>query len=157
MVSKRSNIVISVFCMGLSICFSACDSHKPSLPDLQPGVIAQLDTNQYTNIQWKDTLLDFGTVHEGDSVRLGFSFMNTGQKPLFINEVRPTCGCTIADYPLKPLPPGASGTIKVVFGTDWHPGSQRKIILVRANTRVRTMHKLVFAGEVVPKPKPTKS
>lgn len=113
-------------------------------------MIAQLDTNQYTHIRWKDTLINFGTVKEGDTVRLQFSFVNTGSKLLFINEVRPSCGCTITDYPEKPVSPGETGSVTAVFTTYRHPGLQQKSILVKANTKGKVHHKLIFYGEVLP-------
>lgn len=140
-------------CMVLGVLSIVACQPKPA--GVKPSMIAQLDTNQYTRIQWKDTLLHFGTVREGDTVRLQYSFVNTGDKLLFINEVRPGCGCTIADYSQEPVMPGKSGFINVVFTTDWHPGSQQKIIMVKANTKGKVYHKLIFFGEVIAKPKHT--
>ena len=135
------------------ILFSSCKSEPLSQAGgVKQSTIAQMDTNQYTSIKWKDTLVNFGTVKEGDTVRLSFSFTNTGDKLLFINDVRPSCGCTIADYPEKPVSPGQSGTINAVFKTDWHPGSTEKLILVRANTKGKVNHKLFVSGTVIPKP-----
>ncbi len=138
------------------ITFSSCHT-RPAVPGVKASMIAQLDTNQYTQIQWKDTLINFGTVTEGDTVRMGFGFANTGNKLLFINEVKPGCGCTIASYPQEPLLPGRSGTIEALFTTDWHPGAQQKIIMVKANTKGKIFHKLIFFGDVLPKPKPKKA
>lgn len=130
--------------------FSSCQSEPSSqTAGVKPSMIAQLDTNQYTSIRWKDTLINFGTVKEGDTVRLQFSFVNTGNKLLFINDVRPSCGCTIADYPEKPVSPGQTGSITAVFTTAWHPGTQQKSILVKANTKGKVNHKLLFTGEVL--------
>ena len=138
-VSIQRNIIWCVcafFSMVILLTFSSCRT-KPKVPGVKASMIAQLDTNQYTHIQWKDTLINFGTVTEGDTVRLGFGFTNTGNKLLFINEVKPGCGCTIASYPTEPLSPDKSGTIEALFTTDWHPGSQQKIIMVKANTKGR--------------------
>ena len=142
-----------VICAGAVILFYSCNSEPSSQSaGVKPAMIAQLDTNQYTTIRWKDTLLNFGSVKEGDTVRLTYSFVNTGSKLLFINDVRPSCGCTIADYPNKPVSPEDTGSITVVFTTDWHPGHQEKSMVVKANTKGRVFHKLVFSGEVTAKP-----
>ena len=141
-----------IFCLGWAMILPSCTTDPSSQrAGIKASIIAQLDTNQYTHIEWKDTLLNFGKVNEGDTVRLQFSFKNTGNKPLFLNDVRPSCGCTIADYPDKPVPVGESGSIKVVFTTKWHPGMQQKSVLVKANTKSRVNHKLIFSGEVIAK------
>ena len=135
-----------LFFVGYNMVLFSCKSEPSSkAAGIKPSIIAQLDTNQYTTIRWKDTLINFGTVNEGDTVRLQFSFVNTGNKLLFINDVRPSCGCTIADYPEKPISPGETGSITAVFTTGWHPGSQQKSILVKANTKGRINHKLIFS------------
>ena len=98
-----------------------------------------------------DTAIHFATVKEGDTVQLKFAFTNTGNRLLFINDVRPSCGCTVANYPERPVVPGDTGSITIRFGTGWHPGSQRKTVLVKANTKERVHHQLIFFGEVLPK------
>lgn len=135
----------------------SCGNRQPKLGTVTEATVAMLDTTKHTTMGWKDTVVQFGTVKEGDSVRMEFGFTNTGQQLLFITEVKPSCGCTIADYPKEPVKPGGSGVIKAVFATEWHPGLHRKMIFVRANTKPHTGHKLIFTGEVVAKPKQTKS
>jgi hypothetical protein len=92
-------------------------------------------------------------VNEGEKLTADFVFTNTGNKPLFLFDVHPSCGCTVPDYTHEPVAPGASSTIRVQFNTDWHPGSQRKMILVRSNTRPKTSSKLILAAEVIKRPK----
>ena len=128
----------------------SCKNKTQEVQSVKSSIIAQLDTNQYTMIKWKDTLLNFGTVKEGDTVRLRFTFLNAGNKLLFINQVRPSCGCTIVDFPEAPIKPGTDGNIVAIFSTKWHPGIQKKSILVKANTKDKVNHKLIFSGRVLP-------
>jgi hypothetical protein len=147
----------SLHCMigvGMIIMANACQPEPSASNSVKQGTIAQLDTAQYTTIAWKDTLVNFETAKEGDTVRMDFWFTNTGTKLLFISDVRSSCGCTIADYPKEPVAPGKDGAVKAVFSTERHPGEHRKLVLVRANTKGRTSHKLIFTGLVIPKPKP---
>jgi len=67
------------------------------------------DSARYTSIQWLDSTKDFGTIPEGQKVEVAFRFRNTGSTPLVITQVRPSCGCTIADQPKEPIAPGAEG------------------------------------------------
>ena len=135
----------------------SCARQQPKLQSITDATVAMLDTTRHTTIAWRDSLVSFGTVKEGDTVRMQFAFTNTGRQLLFIMEVKPSCGCTIADYPKQPIRAGESGKIKAEFATDWHPGKHRKLIIVRMNTKPQTSHKLIFIGEVLPKPKQTKT
>jgi hypothetical protein len=134
----------------------SCERKKPKLESVTEATIAMLDSTKHTTMAWKDTVIQFGTVREGDTVRMEFAFTNTGKQLLFITEVKPSCGCTIADYPSEAVLPGRTAAIKAMFATDWHPGLHRKMIFVRANTSPATGHKLIFTGEVLPKPKQIK-
>lgn len=130
----------------------SCKNKNTETLSVKKSIIAQLDTNQYTMIKWKDTLVNFGSVKEGDTVRLRFSFVNTGNKFLFINQVRPSCGCTIVDYPEQPIKPGREGSILALFTTNWNPGIQKKSIQVKANTKGNVYHTVIFTGIVLPNP-----
>jgi len=133
------------------ILVAACGRKQPKLESVTAATVAMLDTSRHTTIAWTDSIVDFGTVSEGDTVRMQFRFHNAGRQLLFITEVKPGCGCTIADYPKEPVSVGSSGIIKAEFATEWHPGKHRKLIIVRANTKPQTTHKLIFTGEVYQK------
>ncbi|MFM7387041.1 MAG: DUF1573 domain-containing protein, partial [Bacteroidota bacterium] len=45
------------------------------------------------------------------TVPASFVVKNTGDAPLVISEVRPSCSCTVADKPSEPIAPGKSTTI----------------------------------------------
>ena len=44
-----------------------------------------------------------------------FRFTNTGQTPLLLRDVRPSCGCTGAEWEKRPVAPGETGEIKITF------------------------------------------
>jgi len=115
---------------------------------IKPGVIAQLDTANYTKITWEDTVSNFGIIREGDSVILKFRFKNTGNKLLFLTDVQPFCGCTAVDYPRNAIQPGMGGAITATFNSMNRRGFIHKTIGVTANTVNRINHLLSFSGEV---------
>ncbi len=69
--------------------------------------------------------------------------------PLIISSVRPTCGCTIADYPKEPILPGKSGKIAVTYNAA-AGGAFTKAIVVTSNATEGNTS-LIIKGEVVPK------
>lgn len=54
---------------------------------------------------------DAGLVVKGEVVKASFLVKNTGDAPLVISEVRPSCSCTVAEKPSEPIAPGATTTI----------------------------------------------
>lgn len=49
---------------------------------------------------------DFGTFSENNPVqKCTFTFTNTGDKPLVINQATASCGCTVANYTKTPIKP----------------------------------------------------
>lgn len=90
---------------------------------------------QITSIQWVDSVRNLGKIMEGQKVAVSFRFRNSGNKPLIIESVQPSCGCTVADYPKEPIAPGAEGEISGTFNSEGREGLQHKELTVRANTQ----------------------
>jgi hypothetical protein len=94
---------------------------------------------------------DFGNVIEDSENRTTFIVKNTGKKPLVIESVSASCGCTTPTKPEKPIAPGKSDKIEVVF----HPkvgqlNEQTKTVTVTANTEP-SMSVLTITAFVNPK------
>jgi hypothetical protein len=138
---------------GVVIILFACQDNKevnPYVNDLNipPAVVAQLDTPNYTKIAWQDSVQDFGTIRQGESVTITYEFKNTGDKPLFISEVRPSCGCTVTDYPHEIIMPGKGGELNATFNSFGVYGLMHKTIQVTSNTSNGNTHVLKFSGQV---------
>jgi hypothetical protein len=104
------------------------------------------DSANFTTIQWLDsTNKDFGKIAEGQKLEVSFRFKNSGNKPLVIARVQPSCGCTVAEQPTEPIAPGNEGTIKAVFDSEHHEGSNHKTLFVYANTKSTQANELKFA------------
>ncbi len=77
---------------------------------------------------------DFGTIKEGEKVSYTFKFKNTGEAPLIISKVQPSCGCTAPEWSKEPVPVGGEGYVKVEFDSNGKPNIQQKSVTVTANT-----------------------
>ena len=64
---------------------------------------------------WDGSVHDFGTVEQGTPVSHTFYFTNTGNKPMTVTTVKPSCGCTAADYSKEEIQPGETGYVKATF------------------------------------------
>jgi hypothetical protein len=102
-----------------------------------------------SGILWTETTLDFGKIEQGKPVNAEFEFKNPSMVPLIISSVRPTCGCTIADYPKEPVQPGKSGKISVTFNAA-SSGFFQKSIVVSTNATEGNVS-LIIKGEVIAK------
>ena len=108
------------------------------------------DSSKFTSIQWKDSAINFGTRKMGDIVNITFTCTNTGNKPLYLYEVRPGCGCTVVDYSKAPILPGKQGNVEAQFDTKKsHPGEVHKSVFVHTNTNSNLRY-LTFSGTIQP-------
>ena len=105
------------------------------------------------NISFDKEVHDFGTIKEDEGkVEHKFTFTNTGNAPLIINNVRSSCGCTAPTWTQKPIMPGKTGFVSAVFDPSNRPGSFNKSVFVETNANQgRTV--LRITGEVTPREK----
>jgi hypothetical protein len=104
------------------------------------------DSTQFTSIQWMDSASkDFGKIMEGQKLEVSYRFKNSGDKPLVIQRVQPSCGCTIAEQPNEPIAPGGEGRIKASFNSEGHVGLNHKTLFVYANTKGSKSNELHFS------------
>lgn len=100
-----------------------------------------------TSIQWLDSTKDMGQITEGQKLEVSFRFKNTGNKPLVIKNVRPSCGCTAAEPPKEPIGPGEEGVIKGVFDSNGKAGKNTKTLTVESNA-ANQPHTVSFTVDV---------
>ena len=96
-----------------------------------------------------DTTHDFGMMSAGERAEHEFSFKNTGKSPLIITEASSSCGCTIPTFSHQPIPPGGSGTMKVLFSSAGKQGHILKSITVSSNA-FPAVRILTITAEVKP-------
>jgi hypothetical protein len=107
------------------------------------------DSAHYTTIEWQDSLSrNYGTIPEGEKLNVSFRFRNTGVTPLVIGRVQPSCGCTIAEQPQKPVAPGEEGQIRATFNSEGRTGINHKTLFVDANTKGVQHYSLQFVVQV---------
>jgi hypothetical protein len=130
--------IYRIFPAALLIIFMFCPVFKANGQDA---------AKPSSGIAWTETTLDFGKIEQGKPVNAEFEFKNPSMVPLIISSVRPTCGCTIADYPKEPVQPGKSGKISVTFNAA-SSGFFQKSIIVSTNATEGNVS-LIIKGEVI--------
>ena len=132
--------------IGFILFFSACQQSQKNSKDVEA---VMKDSTKYTTIQWQDSAINFGTKKMGDVVNIIFHCTNIGNKPLYLSEVRPGCGCTLVDYTKTPIEPGNQGIIQAKFDTKKsHTGSVHKTVYVSSNSKNVSTPYLSFSGVI---------
>jgi len=139
------NKILVLLIVVASLVYSNCGSGKGNLNDNKVTVRSDTGTSK---IIFKEYEHNFGRVAEGEKVACLFEFENSGTSDLVIYSATTTCGCTVPEYSTKPLAPGASGTLEVLFDTSGREGKQTKTITVNSNSKV-PVALLTISAEVV--------
>ena len=147
---KRLFIVISAV-VFIGAIATSCQNSSANNAGNSDSLNMMSDAANYTTAAFTDSIQDFGKVPRGEQVKILFHIKNTGTKPLLIASVRPSCGCTVADFTKSPIAPGREGEVNGTFDSNHGvPGQIRKTITVTTNTSPKN-NMLIFTGEVLPK------
>jgi hypothetical protein len=79
------------------------------------------------------TTQHLGFVHQGDTLHFTYTFTNTGNQPLVINDTKVECSCTSAEKPTQAIDPGKKGIIKATFNTSPTIDRQDRTITIISN------------------------
>ncbi len=124
----------------------ACGNNEQAAAPQQQ---ASVDSTKLTNVQWLDSVVNFGSISMGEKIEVKFRFKNTGSQPLMIQSVKAGCGCTAPDYTKEAIPPGGEGEVTGAFDSNKvTEGEVRKTISVVMNTTPYPDHILVFSGTI---------
>lgn len=98
--------------------------------------------------EWKTTKVEFKDVQRGEVLNFDFVVTNTGNAPLVLQEGEVSCSCTSVDYSSKPILPGQSATVTVVFNTKTVYGRQDRIVKFYSNASEKPVN-LRYKGYVI--------
>jgi hypothetical protein len=129
---KRHSVtaILALCAILLVAAFALADAGKPKAVAAEP-------------------IKDMGVVPKGEKVTHDFLIRNDGNAPLEITEVRPACGCTVADFDKK-IAPGQSGKVHVVVDTETFSGAIAKGVTAFTNDTETPQIELTIRAEVQP-------
>lgn len=131
-------------------CFVVTMSCKNPSPVIHVNPYSAADSTNFTEIQWLDSIVNFGSIPMGETTVVTFRMRNIGKRPLTISNVQAGCGCTVPDYTKGAIAPGAEGFVSGSFDSNKaHPGEVRKSIFVTTNTKNGINKTLLFTGIIV--------
>jgi hypothetical protein len=133
---------IPLLMASLSLMMFSCGGNQ----DTNNAISAEV-VGSPTEITFASSEFNFGEIKQGTVVEHEFEFTNTGDNELIIGSAKPSCGCTVPDFPKKPLKPGETGKIKVKFDSTGKVGPQNKTVEISANTEPN-VHTLYIKGTI---------
>lgn len=92
-----------------------------------------------------DTMVNLGTLREGQVVRYDARLRNAGAEPLVIKGITTTCGCTSVEYDKKPIAPDAAGSFSFSLDSRGMWGLQMKLIEISTSAADRPYTIMVMA------------
>ncbi len=142
---KKIEMKFFVVTLTILVAMAACQSNTANMN----GAKKEKDTVNFTTIKWIDSLKNIDTVLPGKTSEIKFRFLNDGDKPLYVLDAKPGCGCTIADYPKNAILPGKQGVITAEYNVHKDgQGDFRKNIKVTTNTKGKTDTYIFFYGTI---------
>jgi len=133
---KRTLLLSFALMLGLVAYQNASSATIPAMLTRILGAVWKFEKTEH----------NFGKIDQNVPVTAVFEFTNTGDAPLILTNVAPSCGCTAPTYTKEPIMPGKTGTIKAQYNAA-AMGLFTKTITVTANTDKPII--LTIAGEVV--------
>lgn len=125
-----------VYIFAITVVLVSCNVTDKD--DALPITADMIDPENPPVISFKSMTHDFGDVAMGQKLTHTFEFKNTGESPLLIHSVKPSCHCTVLqDWSKKPIKPGETGSITAQFEGKF-AGKNNKYISVVANTSPNT-------------------
>lgn len=79
------------------------------------AVQAQTEATAPEVLSLKETEFDFGKIPQGKPVYHTFEIINKSEKPLKLDNVSASCGCTTPEWSRDEIAPGATAVIKVGY------------------------------------------
>lgn len=137
---KWAFIVFTAFIVVLCV---SCHSNTPSTNASQIA-----DTARIAELTYIEDFYDFGTIKSGEVVSYKFYFSNTGNSPLIVKDVIPSCGCTSTKLSKTVFEPNETGEIEVTFNSIGWFGSQYKSVTLRTNSAIREKSVTIKANVV---------
>ena len=84
-------------------------------------------------ILWHQQVQTFHCTSNDKSIHAIFGFENDGPNSIALTEIKPSCGCTLAEAAQQVYKPGETGNIDVTYTIGEQTGQQVKTIAVRTD------------------------
>ena len=106
------------------------------------------NTGELPVMKFDKKIHDFGIIIQGEKVSYTFKYKNIGGSDLIITSAKGSCGCTVPSYSKKPIAPGETEEIEIVFNSSGRKGQQHKTISLYTNAQPNK-YILTITGQII--------
>lgn len=137
--SLRRSLILLLIPLSFSACWLTDKEKDRKVSSDMINEPGSDENGEKPELSFDRTVHKFGTISQGETVETEFIFENSGDAPLVIASVEPSCGCTVMDdAPEEPFYPGEGDTLNVTYDSKGHTGHQDRTVSVVANTDPQT-------------------
>ena len=108
-----------------------------------------ISTGAQAQLAWEKTELELNPPPGAESAVATFKYENKGAKPIHINNVRTSCGCTTAALAKNDVAPGEKGEIVATLKTGDRVGLQQKTVTVETDDPKQPQTVLTLKATIV--------
>ncbi len=144
---------IYLLAISLILLTSSCNEHSKEISTNDVMNTKSADGNTHGDlpeIKFEEETHDFGRITQGEKVTYAFKFKNTGGANLIISSANGSCGCTVPEYPKKPILPGEEAVVNVVFSSEGKSGLVEKSVTLVTNCEPSTKIIYIKANIIIP-------
>jgi hypothetical protein len=99
-------------------------------------------------IQFSGRLFDFGFMPEGLRARHRYWLYNVGTDTLFVQSIKPACGCTTVPLPRNRIKPGDSVPLDLAFDTHRYQLRVNKSVTIFSDDSTQPEAKIYFTAYI---------
>ncbi len=126
----KVNTLLGIFLFALfSLVITGCIENKNSAEPSQKA----LETEAPPHIEVDQSSLNLGTGKQGEEITGTILLLNSGDAPLQIKTITPSCGCTVAKMSSKSIAPHKSAALQLSLDTRGKKGDVYKNIVITSN------------------------
>lgn len=102
-------------------------------------------------LSFKKDRHDYGTLYADNlpEFTLDIEFVNSGNEPLILSNVRACCGTRVTAWPREPIMPQETGLVKITFRLAPRPQRISRSVTVTSNSADRPVQIFRISGQVV--------
>ncbi|MBR4843419.1 MAG: DUF1573 domain-containing protein [Alistipes sp.] len=113
------------------------------------AAVASAQQPKGADIELSESVLDLGTLSQDDDKQyIRLSFVNSGDVPLVITEVRTSCSCTTVKHDRKPIPPGEQGVLNITVDPSKAPEGNFYRVLQVYSTAVSGVKNITLKAKI---------
>ncbi len=107
-------------------------------------------TSVQAQLAWEQQQIELHPKAGDAEAVANFRYQNKGTKPIRINNVRSSCGCTVASLKKSEVAPGEKGEVTATFKIGGRTGVQQKTVTVETDDPAQPVTNLLLKAVIEP-------